>query len=110
MPIYNKLVRDGIPAIIEADNKKYTMNILEPAQHEVEIKRKLMEELKEYQQEASNEEAIEELADLLELIYAVVPLHGSNMEELEKVRLAKREVRGGFDKGYYLIEVEVEDK
>jgi len=28
------------------------------------------------------------------------------MEELENVRLAKREKRGGFDKGYYLIEVE----
>lgn len=106
MPIYNKLVRNEIPAIIEADNKKYTMNILEPARHEEEIKRKLVEELKEYQQASTNEEAIEELADLLELIYAVLPLHGSSMEELEKVRVAKREKRGGFDKGYYLIEVE----
>ena len=46
------------------------------------------------------------MADLLELIYAVLPLHNSTIEELEKVRLAKREKRGGFDKGYYLIEVE----
>jgi predicted house-cleaning noncanonical NTP pyrophosphatase (MazG superfamily) len=106
MPIYNKLVRDGIPAIIEVGNKKYTMNVLEAVQHEVEIKRKLNEELKEYQEASSDEEAIEELADLLELIYAVLPLHNSSMEELEKVRLAKREKRGGFDKGYYLIEVE----
>jgi predicted house-cleaning noncanonical NTP pyrophosphatase (MazG superfamily) len=106
MPIYNKLIRDGIPKIIELDHKKYTMNVLEPTQHEVEIKRKLDEELKEYQQASSNEEAVEELADLLELIYAVLPLHDSSMEELEKVRLAKREKRGGFDKGYYLIEVE----
>jgi predicted house-cleaning noncanonical NTP pyrophosphatase (MazG superfamily) len=106
MPIYNKLVRDGIPAIIEAGNKKYTMNVLEAVQHEVEIKRKLNEELKEYQEASSDEEAVEELADLLELIYAVLPLHNSSMEELEKVRLAKREKRGGFDKGYYLIEVE----
>ena len=56
MPIYNKLVRDGIPAILELDNKAYIMNVLESAQHEVEIKRKLDEELKEYQQAASNEE------------------------------------------------------
>jgi len=82
------------------------MNILEHSQHAVEIKRKLKEELNEYQEASSNEEAIEELADLLELIYAVLPLHNSNMEELENVRLAKREKRGGFDKGYYLIEVE----
>jgi len=106
MPIYNKLVRDGIPAIIELDNKAYTMHVLESAQHEVQIKRKLDEELKEYQQASSNDEAVEELADLLELIYAVLPLHDSSIEELEKVRLAKREKRGGFDKGYYLIEVE----
>ena len=106
MPIYNKLVRDGIPAIIEAGNKKYIMNVLESDQHEVEIKRKLDEELKEYQEASSDEEAVEELADLLELIYAVLPLHNSSIEDLEKVRLAKREKRGGFDKGYYLIEVE----
>ena len=106
MPISNKLVRDGIPSIISLDNKKYTMNVLEPAQHELEIKRKLDEELKEYQKASSNEEAVEELADLLELIHAVLPLHNSTIEELEQVRLAKRDKRGGFDKGYYLIEVE----
>ena len=63
MPIYNKLVRDGITAIIVGDNKKYTMNILDPAQHEEEIKRKFVEELKEYQQAVSKEEAVVELAD-----------------------------------------------
>ena len=73
MPIYNKLVRDRIPVIIEATNKKYSMKTLESSEHEVEIKRKLIEELKEYQEATSNEEAIEELADLLELIYAVLP-------------------------------------
>jgi predicted house-cleaning noncanonical NTP pyrophosphatase (MazG superfamily) len=82
------------------------MTVLDTAQHEEEIKRKLEEELKEYQQASSNEEAIEELADLLELIHAVLPLLNSTIEELEKVRQAKREKRGGFDKGYYLIEVE----
>lgn len=106
MPIYNKLVRDGIPSIIALHNKKYTVKVLEPAQHELEIKRKLDEELKEYQKASSNEEAVEELADLLELIHAVLPLHNSTIEKLEQVRLAKRDKRGGFDKGYYLIEVE----
>ncbi|WP_019415995.1 nucleoside triphosphate pyrophosphohydrolase [Paenisporosarcina sp. TG20] len=106
MPIYNKLVRDGIPEIIKASNKKYSMKVLEPSDHEVEIKRKLVEELKEYQETSTNEDAIEELADLLELIYAALPLHGSTMEELEEVRVKKRAKRGGFEKGYYLIEVE----
>ena len=82
------------------------MKVLEPSEHEIEIKRKLVEELMEYQETTNNEEALEELADLLELIYAVLPLHGSSMKELEKVRLAKREKRGGFEKGYFLIEVQ----
>ncbi len=49
MPIYNKLVRDRIPEIIESTNKKYFMRTFEASEHEVEIKRKLIEELKEYQ-------------------------------------------------------------
>lgn len=106
MPIYNKLVRDGIPEIIEATNKKYSLKELEPFEHDVEIKRKLVEEIVEYQEATTNEDAIEELADLLELIYAVLPLHGSTMEELEEFRVKKRDKRGGFEKGYYLIEVE----
>ncbi|MGE6486917.1 nucleoside triphosphate pyrophosphohydrolase [Paenisporosarcina sp. NPDC076898] len=106
MPIYNKLVRDGIPSIIKAKNQKFRMNILDTDQHAIEIMNKLVEELTEYQEAPTNEDAVEELADLLELIYAVLPLHGSSIEELEKVRLAKREKRGGFDKGFYLIEVE----
>ncbi len=108
MPIYNKLVRDRIPEIIEATNKKYTMKVLDSCEHEIEIKSKLVEELQEYQETKNNNDAIEELADLLELIYAVLPLHGSSMEELEKIRFEKREKRGGFEKGLYLIEVEDE--
>jgi predicted house-cleaning noncanonical NTP pyrophosphatase (MazG superfamily) len=106
MPVYNKLVRDGIPDIIEDTNKKYSMKVLEPSQHEVEIKRKLVEELEEYQQASTNEEALEELADLLELIYTVLPLHGFTMEELEEVRVKKLGKRGGFEKGYFLFDVE----
>lgn len=82
------------------------MKTLEPSEHAIEIKRKLVEELTEYQETTNNEDAIEELADLLELIYAVLPMHGSTMEELDKVRLDKREKRGGFEKGYFLIEVQ----
>jgi len=108
MPIYNKLVRDRIPEIIETTKKEYSMKVLDSSEHEIEIKRKLVEELQEYQESTNNASAIEELADLLELIYAVLPLHDSSMEELEKVRVEKREKRGGFEKGLYLIEVEDE--
>ena len=54
---------------------------------------------------SSYEETVEKFADLLELIYTVLPLQDPSIGELEKVRLTKREKRGGFDKEYYLIEV-----
>ena len=57
MPIYNKLVRDRIPEIIDATNKKFSMKVLESCEHEVEIKRKLVEEIKEYQETNNSAES-----------------------------------------------------
>ena len=48
---------------------------------------------------------IEELADLLEVIYAATKARGYSIEELEKVRVEKVEKRGGFDKKILLIKV-----
>lgn len=106
MPIYNKLVRDAIPEVIEKTGKEYSTRILEKDEYYAEVKKKLTEELTEYKESKSNEEAIEELADILELIHAATKIHGSSFEELEKVRNAKAEKRGGFDKRIFLIEVE----
>lgn len=105
MPIYNKLIRDRILEIIEKDGKTYNMEILSKERHEGEIKAKLSEEVHEYQAAKNNQEAIEELADILELIHAALPLHNATYEQLEEVRVKKKEKRGGFDKGIYLIEV-----
>lgn len=105
MPIYNKLIRDRILEIIEEDGKTYDMEILSKERHEEEIKAKLTEEVHEYQATQNDQEALEELADILELIHAALPLHNASFEQLEEVRLKKKEKRGGFDKGIYLIEV-----
>lgn len=64
------------------------------------------EELEEYQDATTSEEAVEELADILELIHAVVKNHGATVEQLEEVRRAKAEKRGGFEERIFLIEVE----
>ncbi len=105
MPIYNKLIRDRILEIIEKDGKTYDMEILSKERHEEEIKAKLTEEVQEYQATQNDQDALEELADILELIHAALPLHSASFEQLEEVRLKKKEKRGGFDKGIYLIEV-----
>ena len=63
---------------------------------------KLDEELAEYQESKS----LEELADLLEVIRAVVRARGWTMEELEQVRAEKAAERGGFKKKILLKEVQ----
>lgn len=106
MPIYNKLVRDRIPEVIEKTGKQFLSRILEEKEYEIELKKKLGEELKEYNEAKTNEEAVEELADILELLHAATKIHGSSFEELEKVRKTKAEKRGGFEKRIFLIKVE----
>lgn len=106
MPIYNKLVRDAIPEVIEKTGKDFSIRILEEEEYKAEVKKKLGEELKEYMEAVTDEEAIEELADILELLHAATKIHGSSIEELERVRQAKAEKRGGFEKRIFLIEVE----
>lgn len=108
LPVYNKLVRDRIPEIIENNGKKFTTKILDDAQYELELKKKLKEEMEEYQNASNDNEALEELADLLELMHALAKVHGASMEEVEKIRQDKASKRGGFEEKIFLIEVEDE--
>ena len=99
---YNKLVRDLIPEIIEASGKKCSIEILDDEEYIKGIDAKLDEELAEYHKDQN----IEELADLLEVIYAAACARGYSIEELERIRVAKAQERGGFDKRILLKEVE----
>jgi predicted house-cleaning noncanonical NTP pyrophosphatase (MazG superfamily) len=102
MPTYNKLVRDHIPEIIAAGGKQYTTEILSDAAYLEKLNEKLREELDEYLQEQD----LTELADLLEVIYAVAQARGMSKEELEKIRAAKAEKRGGFERKILLVGVD----
>ena len=62
---------------------------------------KLVEELKEYQESGS----IEELADLVEVVYAILNYMGISLKEFEEIRRAKVNKRGAFDKRLLLKEV-----
>ncbi len=106
MPVYNKLVRDKIPQIIEGTGKRYTAEVLNEEDYIKYLKLKSYEELDEYCAARTNEEAVEELADLLEIVRTLAGYHGSSMEEVEKVRREKAEKRGGFEEKLFLVEVE----
>jgi predicted house-cleaning noncanonical NTP pyrophosphatase (MazG superfamily) len=106
MPVYNKLVRDQIPEMIALTGKQYSTRILENQEYISELRKKSREELEEYMNADCNEAAIEELADLLEVISSLAKGHGSSIDEVEKVRKEKFKERGGFDKRILLVEVE----
>ena len=98
---YYKLVRDRIPERIEADGKVCVCETLTDEDYIHALDQKLNEELAEYQESKS----LEELADLLEVIQAVVKARGWTWEELEQVRADKAAKRGGFEKKLLLKEV-----
>lgn len=94
-----KLVRDRIPEIIRNDGKKPIIEILSNEEYLRELDKKLNEEVAEYQADKS----IEEMADILEVLYAVCEARGHSVEELLQMKEFKREKRGGFkDKIYWI--------
>lgn len=101
MKKYHKLVRDRIPEIIETSGKTCVYETLSDNDYVHLLDEKLNEELAEYQESKS----LEELADLLEVIRAVVKARGWTMEELERVRASKEAERGGFEKRILLQEI-----
>ena len=98
---YSKLVRDRIPEIIEASGKTCITEILPDDEYLRMIDTKLDEELAEYHKDQN----IEELADLMEVIYAAAIARGYTIEQLEKVRAEKAEKRGAFQQKILLVEV-----
>ena len=99
---YNKLVRDLIPQIIDGSGKKAKTRVLSDREYLKRLDEKLSEELAEYYDGHS----LEELADLLEVIYASAKAQGCDQTRLEEIRLAKKEKRGGFEEKILLLEVE----
>ena len=92
--IYNKLVRDRIPEIIESDGRECSMEILSDDCYLQMLDAKLNEELAEYQESKS----LEEVADLLEIMRAVVKARGRTWKQLEQVRADKAARWGAFGK------------
>ncbi|WP_284035609.1 nucleoside triphosphate pyrophosphohydrolase [Neobacillus sp. 114] len=106
MPIYNKLVRDKIPEIIESTGKKCSCKVLNDDEYIKALQEKCYEELDEYVSSTTNTETLEELADLLEIFHSLADYYGFSIEQVEEIRKRKLEQRGGFKDRIYLINVE----
>lgn len=99
---YNKLVRDRIPEIIERSGKRAVWRTLSEDEYLSLLDCKLDEELLEYRDGHDPEE----LADLLEVLYAEAVARGFDLSEIERIRLRKKEERGAFEKRLLLESVE----
>lgn len=106
MPTYNKLVRDKIPEVIQSTGKSFRTRILSPEEYLHELNTKLQEECEEYHQAKDDQSALEELADMLEVIRALADARGASWQELEATRIQKEEARGGFSDRVFLIDVD----
>lgn len=102
MKIYNKLVRDKIPEIIACNNgKSCVTRIMEDDEYLESLNTKLQEELKEYLESSE----VEELADLEEVLRAILDVKKVSYEEFEKIRHTKVEKRGAFKQKIFLESV-----
>lgn len=98
---YNKLIRDKIPEIIEKSGKRPITEILDAEAYKKHLDIKLGEELQEY----LDDDNVNELADLVEVVYAILKYKGIEIEDFEQIRKKKAEERGSFDKRLLLKEV-----
>lgn len=103
--MYNKLVRDNIPDIIESNGERPIIEILDDKNYKKELENKLLEECNEVIN-SSGEDRIEELADLLEVMIAISNVENKTIDDVDKIRVKKKEKRGGFSKKIYLKDVE----
>ena len=94
---YNKAIRDKIPEIIQSSGNTCNVKKLNDSEFLIQLEQKLVEELAEYQESKD----VEELADILEVIYRISELKGVN---LDKIRQEKVEKRGGFKKNLFLMD------
>ena len=101
MKRFNKLVRDKIPEIIENDNKKPIIRTLSDKEYLMELNKKLQEEVNEYLEDNN----IEELADIIEVVYGILDAKNLDLLEFEKIRKEKVEKRGAFKKKIFLENV-----
>lgn len=96
---FNKLVRDKIPELIEAQGETAVTRILDADEYIRCLEQKLDEEVAEYHESKE----LDELADILEVVFALAQARGHTKEELLSAYQGKNEKRGGFSDRIFLI-------
>ncbi|MDU2994661.1 MAG: nucleoside triphosphate pyrophosphohydrolase [Clostridium sp.] len=98
MKEYNKLVRDKIPEIIRTDGKECEIRVAQGKEKYELLEKKLMEEVNEFLEDKN----LEELADVMEVLFGLAREIGYSEEDLLRKREEKKRERGGFEEGIIL--------
>lgn len=101
MEEYNKIVRDNIPTIIENSGNKYETEIVSDEEALLYLYTKLTEEVNEFL-ESKN---IHEMADIIEVLYAICDKRKMTRAILETIRQQKEKENGGFENNIILKKV-----
>jgi predicted house-cleaning noncanonical NTP pyrophosphatase (MazG superfamily) len=117
--VYNKLVRDKMIDIYKHDiansisASDFSVQYLEKNEILENLKTKLLEETEELFEVYESEDSaklIEEIADIIEVLDAMLYHKGQTLEDVDKVRALKKEKRGGFETGLFLESIDYFDE
>lgn len=98
MITYDKLVRDLIPEIIETSGKTATIEVVNNEVAFDYLLKKLDEEVSEFK----TDQNLEELADVMEVLFGLAHKLGYSEQDLLTKRQEKKQARGGFEKNIIL--------
>jgi predicted house-cleaning noncanonical NTP pyrophosphatase (MazG superfamily) len=100
MKVYNKLVRDRIPEIVQEKGTKCNYHIANDEEYLKKLQEKVLEELDEFKLKPS----IEEYIDIIEVLEALAKFHNIDLMPMRQRKRMKRQLRGGFDNRIILEE------
>jgi predicted house-cleaning noncanonical NTP pyrophosphatase (MazG superfamily) len=91
-----KLVRDGIPSIIRSTGRVAGVRALDTDDFRAALGDKLVEEVAELRAAGDADAVVEEAADVLEVLLAIVAEHGATLDSIVDIARRKRVERGRF--------------
>lgn len=100
---YEKLVRDGIPRIIESRGLKIETRTLTPEETVIELKKKVVEEAQEVAESETVEDTELEISDNLEILMSLAEELGLDWARIEELRQKRAKERGRFKNRTYLV-------
>jgi predicted house-cleaning noncanonical NTP pyrophosphatase (MazG superfamily) len=103
---YHKLVRDVVPEIIRSKGQKCEVAVMAEDEYRQALREKLVEEATEASETTTIEDLNTELADLHEVLDALMLTYGIQLETIKKEQKRRRRERGGFEQRFRLLWVE----